>query len=193
MSDEVLRKYVEQAETAAESVKDKELKLKAFTLVLNHLLAGTPAAAPTSKVQAPGQGKATAVPTGDDPIERIAAWAQVDADAISDVMTLDDGKVNIHIASSALPKKGADAQRFLALVQLAATKAAFGQSDVGAKELIATCTDYSCMDANFAKNLKAYDKYIAVKGSKGKMKVYSIRRPGLEKAAEEIRNVLSEA
>lgn len=193
MTEDELSKQVEIAEAVAGKVKDDANRAVTYKYVLKSLLGlgSGVLGAPTPAVAHARQGASAGshITTGSGgPLEKVAAWLGMPIEEVTEFLEFQDEGVRLAFPLSKVPHKLADGQRFLALIKLAVDKVGYGADSAQAKTIIAICKEYSCHDANFAANIKDRDDLIETTGVRGAMKVYKIRRAGLEEAKKELAN-----
>lgn len=194
MDQEKLDEIVSLAEGASEKLTDKTLKELTYKTVLTQLLqqSTVPAATPTPSQQ-PIVGTSVTAPSqanSSSPAGKVAAWAGISEDLLSELFDFGDDNVRVQVPHSKLPKKISDAQRLLAHLKLAVEKIGYDNDEVSAQAMLEVFDEHACKDKNTAKNIKSSQYIVPSSGKKGTMKSYKMRFSGLTFAQQEIRNVL---
>jgi hypothetical protein len=197
----LLRRALEAIETA--KIPD-DLRESAFAAALGLLTGqstsdaggGDPAPIPaetggeSDSGQTVGGGARTA--TGSPLLDRVASGLEVDDSLVVRVFAEKNGVPELSVKTNRLPRTDSAGAHDIALLVMAARQLSKIEDSTEGATLRDACKTYGKLDqSNFSKHMKALDRLVRTEG-RGQTAKRTLTRPGIEKAAELVKQYADE-
>jgi hypothetical protein len=182
---EVLVEVLKDVEEA--NVPD-DLREIAFSKTFD-LRAGTAAA--NSAAPSPPGTKTSRTLTGDtDPLANIAARYGIDATTVAEVYAIENGKLELIVPLSKLPKASATGTKEIALLIAGGRQAGGIEEWTSWEEIRDACVEFKKYDAgNFAKTMHEMDDVFNQRRHSERKYLVKLARPGWDRLGEAIRRL----
>jgi hypothetical protein len=124
---------------------------------------------------------------GDDPLAKIANRFNVDVATVSEVYAVEDGKLELIVPLSKLPKAAATGTKEIALLIAGGRQAGGLEEWTSWEEIRSACVEFKKYDsANFAKTLREMDDVFNQRRQSERKYLVKLARPGWDRLAKAI-------
>ena len=163
----------------------EDLREIAFAKTFDLRAGNTPA--PPKASNASGATEEEAPSPDDNPLAKIASRFSVDVATVSEVYAVEDGKLELIVPLSKLPKAAATGTKEIALLIAGGRQAGGLEEWTSWEEIRSTCVEFKKYDsANFAKTLREMDDVFNQRRQSERKYLVKLARPGWDRLAEAI-------
>jgi len=189
MNIQEIQKKIELALEAVGEMKDRELMVSAFGVVLNSYLTSP---LPNKSMSAPHKDlgfdhPSSVIPRGKE--SSVLSSLSITKDQLSEIYNIDGENLKLRVKINDL--KNAEQQRKLAQTVLFGYKVILDAREVPGSKLLMVARGWDIPTDHFAKNVQS-SEYIQIRNvGKGKDPIYSLRPGALDKLVEEVKALVA--